>query len=198
MQLLQQSESTAAYRRLLIACVDATDGYTPETGLTFAAGEIRVSKNGAAEANQAGTVTEVAGGVYYYEAAAAELDTLGTFAVRVNKTGVRSSVSVAQVIPFDPYSAANLGLTNVDTTISSRLPTASYASPDSILTTTDGVETGLTVRAALRLITSVLLGRLSGAGTGTEVFRDFNNTKNRVTATIDSNKNRTNISTDAS
>lgn len=61
----------------------------------------------------------------------------------------------------------------------------------------DTIETGLTVRKAWRFAMSVLGGKLSGAGTGTEVFRNsVADSKNRVTATVDVNGNRTAISTD--
>ena len=56
----------------------------------------------------------------------------------------------------------------------------------------------VTVRQALRLLLAVLAGKVSGAGTGTVVFRDVNDTKNRVTATVDSNGNRTSVTRDVS
>ena len=49
----------------------------------------------------------------------------------------------------------------------------------------------------LRLTRAVLLGKTTGAGTGSENFRDEGDSKNRVAATIDSNGNRTAITTDA-
>lgn len=49
----------------------------------------------------------------------------------------------------------------------------------------------------LRLMRAVLLGKTSGAGTGTENFRDAADSKNRVTSTIDGNGDRTAIATDA-
>ena len=49
----------------------------------------------------------------------------------------------------------------------------------------------------LRLTRAVLLGKTTGAGTGSENFRDRADGKNRVAATIDSNGNRTAITTDA-
>lgn len=63
---------------------------------------------------------------------------------------------------------------------------------------TYAVEAGWTTEELLRVFAAVLAGKVSGAGTGTEVFRDINDTKNRVTATTDSNGNRTNITLDAS
>ncbi len=64
-----------------------------------------------------------------------------------------------------------------------------------LLDLTSGVETGWTVRQALRIMAAVLAGKSSGAGTGTEVFRDVTDTKARVTATI-ADSNRTAITYD--
>lgn len=47
----------------------------------------------------------------------------------------------------------------------------------------------------LRLVRAVLVGKTSGAGTGTENFRDEGDTKNRVVSTIDVDGNRTAITT---
>jgi hypothetical protein len=55
----------------------------------------------------------------------------------------------------------------------------------------------MTFRGALRLMGAVLMGRRSGTGSGTEVFNAaVTNAKPRVTATIDGNGNRTNVTTD--
>jgi hypothetical protein len=67
---------------------------------------------------------------------------------------------------------------------------------DALLDRSDAIETSLTVRGAMRLALAALAGKLSGAGTGTEVFRNVGDTKDRITATISSN-NRTAIVTDA-
>ena len=48
----------------------------------------------------------------------------------------------------------------------------------------------------MRLFLSALAGKLSGAGTGTLTFRDYGDTKARITATVDANNNRTVIVTD--
>jgi len=101
MIILNLSEANSARRRIPFKAVDATDKVTPETGLTFAAGELKISKNGATEANVAGSVAEVARGLYYYQATAGELDTIGFFSVGINKTGVHPDFAVAQVIDND-------------------------------------------------------------------------------------------------
>ena len=66
-----------------------------------------------------------------------------------------------------------------------------------VMDKTDGIETGLTMRQSQRLQSSVLFGRRSGTGSGTEVFNAaVTNAKARVTGTIDGSGNRTNVTTD--
>lgn len=73
------------------------------------------------------------------------------------------------------------------------------ANADALLDRADAVESGLTVRGAWRLALSTTAGKLSGAGTGTETFRNaVADSKDRVTATVDSSGNRTAITYDAS
>lgn len=56
------------------------------------------------------------------------------------------------------------------------------------------VETGLNARQAISVIVSTTGGKVSGAGTGTETFRNaVADTANRVVATVDSSGNRTAI-----
>jgi hypothetical protein len=52
------------------------------------------------------------------------------------------------------------------------------------------VDGATTLAESLAIQNSVLAGIVSGAGTGTEVFRDLANTKNRVTVTTDQDGNR--------
>ncbi len=110
MMIFKQSEGTSARRRILLYLVDSTDNLTPKTGVTVAAGDIKISKNGAAEGNHAGTFTEVGNGVYYYEFTASELDTLGYVSFRLAKSGVRTFVKESQVVAIDLNDAASLGL----------------------------------------------------------------------------------------
>jgi hypothetical protein len=60
-----------------------------------------------------------------------------------------------------------------------------------------GVETGLTVRQAMRLVAAAAAGKLSGAGTTTVVVRNaVADSKNRITATVDDDGNRSAVSVD--
>ncbi|CAB4137002.1 hypothetical protein UFOVP313_46 [uncultured Caudovirales phage] len=65
--------------------------------------------------------------------------------------------------------------------------------PNEILDLTNGVESDRTVREALRLILAAVAGKVSGAGSSTITIRDSSDTKNRITASVDSQGNRTSI-----
>ena len=64
---------------------------------------------------------------------------------------------------------------------------------DIVTTAIDGTTT---LAESLRLSNAVLGGKVSGAGTGTETFRDIADTVDRVVATVDSSGNRTAITLD--
>jgi len=59
----------------------------------------------------------------------------------------------------------------------------------------DNDGTAISLRGAIKLLLAVLSGKSSGGGTATLVFRDINDAKNRVSATVDANGNRTAIGT---
>lgn len=52
---------------------------------------------------------------------------------------------------------------------------------------------GKTIRQALRIIAAVLVGKVSGAGSGAETFRSLDDLNNRVVVTADTLGNRTNV-----
>lgn len=55
------------------------------------------------------------------------------------------------------------------------------------------VDGTLSAEQSVRLINAVLGGKVAGAGTGLEVFRNPNDTKNRVMSTVDADGNRINV-----
>jgi hypothetical protein len=196
MQFIKQSETTAVRRTILIGPLANTADDSAHTAAVSGA-DLRISKAGAAEANSAGTATHIANGLYSYVFTVGEADTLGAVSVRVAKTGVYGDIFVAQVIALDLYDAAAAGIGNLDVSVSTRLPTTTYEGADALLDKAAGVETGVTMRGALRLMLAVLAGKVSGAGTGTEIFRNaVDDSKARVTSVVDSSGNRTTVTTD--
>jgi hypothetical protein len=72
----------------------------------------------------------------------------------------------------------------------------SSAAVDAILD--DPVEGSYTMRQLLRLMAAALFGKASGGGTATITFRDLGDSKDRITATVTSNGNRTVVVLDGS
>lgn len=72
------------------------------------------------------------------------------------------------------------------------VPTANQ-NADALLDRAAGIETGLTPRQGLRLMSAALLGKASGMDTDTATFRDVNNTTNRIVAAVDEFGNRTSV-----
>jgi hypothetical protein len=105
-EVIQQSESTAARRRGYFHAVDATDGITPETGLTGAA---RISKNGASTVASSGSIVEIDAtnmpGRYYVELTATECDTVGQVVVRYKSAACAEVVAQATIVAYDPNAA---------------------------------------------------------------------------------------------
>jgi hypothetical protein len=67
---------------------------------------------------------------------------------------------------------------------------------DAMLDESNGVETSITVRQAMRLSLAALAGKLAGAATTSVTIRNVGDTKTRITATVDANGNRTAVTTD--
>ncbi len=97
----EQSEATAARRRVYFFLVDATDGKTPETG--EAAGQPQISIAGASWTNTTGTLVAVGNGSYYVELSTIELGTLGVYSIRYKSANTCEFQDCFYVIPTDPY-----------------------------------------------------------------------------------------------
>jgi hypothetical protein len=161
---IRQNESTATRKRAPILLVDATDGFTPETGVTSPT--ITISKNGAAGIGGTGTFSEVSNGIYSYEFAASEIDTLGWIALNVRKTGVtRDYNAIIQIMSYDYADVVNLGLTS--------LPDVAIGSTGALLTSyTSNGAIDVTSTGAVNNVETVVGGVTLAAGTGTSVAYD--------------------------
>ncbi|MCJ7482652.1 MAG: hypothetical protein MUO31_06775 [Thermodesulfovibrionales bacterium] len=130
--LVQQSEATAAYRRMYFHCVDATDGITAEAGEV--GGQPQWSLNGVAWGNTTGVLVAMGNGRYYVElVAATEVNNLGVIEGRYKSANTAESVGTTlQVVPYDPYDGVRMGLT--------ALPNAIPQAAGGIVTSTLGAE----------------------------------------------------------
>lgn len=77
----------------------------------------------------------------------------------------------------------------------SDIPTAD-AVADALLDRTAGVETSWTLRQTLRVMLAALAGKVSGAATSSVVIRNVGDDKNRISATVDTDGNRTAVTYD--
>ena len=201
MILIKQSDATGDNRWLPFFCCDddSADGYAPKTGLTFSSGELKIAKRGGASANAINyaTVVEAGNGWYWYQCSQTECNTTGPLMLVVNKTDVYADAAVAQVVAFDPYAADDLGLSNLDAAVTSRLASADYEDLETMLDAADSIESSVTLRVLLRLVGAYVAGKLSGGRTGTETFYAIgSSTKARITSVNDSSGNRTSVTVD--
>jgi len=130
-----------------------------------------------------------------------------SYTAPLDAAGTRTAVGLA---------SANLDTQLADLPTNAELATALAAADDAVLAAiaalniptaaqnaaalldyTDGVETSLTPRGAIRLMVAALAGKLSGAATTTITVRNVGDTKARITATVDSDGNRSAVTTDA-
>jgi hypothetical protein len=91
---------------------------------------------------------------------------------------------------YDPPTKAEL-----DSAVDA-LPTAAENAA-ALMDLANGIETSITPRQALRLILAASAGKLSGAATTTIVIRNVGDSKDRITATVDSSGNRSAVTVDA-
>lgn len=184
-------QSTARNRMILM--VDSTDHITGKTGLTLT---ITASKDGGAFSSITPTVTERGTGWYSLALTASHTDTLGDLAIHITGTAADATDIADQVVTDLPGSSVSsvTGSVIVGTNNDKTGYRLSATGVDDILD--DPVEGTTTLRQMLRGYASALFAKLSGAGTATVTIRDIADTKDRITATVDSSGNRTSVTTD--
>lgn len=191
----------------------ASDHLTAATGKTPV---VNISKAGAAFAAAAGAVAEIGNGWYKVTLTTVDANTLGDLAFHITGTSCDDTDFKEQVVALDPFTATvnpgaggiaaasfaagaiNSAAIAADAIGSSQLAaTGAQEIADALLDRVDAVETGLTFRQALRLMAAALAGKLSGAATATVSIRNaVADSKARITATVDSDGNRSSITTD--
>lgn len=136
------SQATASKRRMFWHLV-GPDGITPVTGET---GQPQISHSGAAfTATGIGAVVEIGQGAYYAELTAAAVATAGDVIrgrYKSANTAECPAHELVRVVAYDPDDAAALGLSRLDTAVTTRAAqtdaTAIKAKTDQIAFTTPG------------------------------------------------------------
>lgn len=154
MYVIPQSVAAAAARTIYFYAIKTADdtGYTSN----LLASELRISKAGGAEANATNGSTHLGGGVHALVLTTTECNTQGFLAVRLNQATCYGEAIICNIVAFNPYDAAALGLSNL--------------ALDAILTAPNGVFVGRSVQRALQSMYAVLVGKTAGRGSATEQF----------------------------
>lgn len=170
MRVRKQSTSTYVVPLYMVL---STDHITPATSKTVS---VTLSKNGAAFGAAAGAVSELSSGVYTLAGHATDTDTLGPLVVLATASGCDPYLVELTVVAFDPFAATNLGLTNFDATVSSRLASASYTTPPTVTQVRTEMDSNSTKLANLdatvssRLATTGYTAPLTGTTTAQAVL----------------------------
>lgn len=96
-------QSTASQSIKIGPFVDSGDGVTPEESLTISAGEIKVSKNGAAMSGTAGSGVHDADGWYTTTLDASDTDTVGRLQVMCYESGALPVFADFMVLEEEVY-----------------------------------------------------------------------------------------------
>lgn len=125
-------------RDILIFMTDATDHIAGKAGLTLT---ITASKNAGAFAAITPVVTDQGSGWYALALTAAHTNTLGDLGLHITATGADPTDTLLEVVAYDAMAATNLGLTNLDAAVTSRMATFSYTAPDNATITAINAKT---------------------------------------------------------
>lgn len=193
MQWLKQS---TAVTLLLGPFLDETDGKTAETALTLAQADVRLSKNGGnmAQKNEATSCTHDELGYYGCPVDTTDTNTLGRLMVMVHESGALPVWQEFMVVPANVWdSLFGADYLQVDA-VQIEGVDATNQIGDAV--NDEVVEGALTVRHVLRVLLAGIGGKASGGGTTSIAFRDQADSKNRISATVDANGNRTAVTVD--
>lgn len=170
--------------------VSSTDHVTAVTGITPT---VTIRKVGGSFAAPAGSVTEIASGWYELAGNATDRNTLGALLIHATGAGADPVDLEYTIVAYDPFDAADLGLTNLDAAISTRgtadpgdamtltaaydlAKTAAQAGDAMTLTAAyNAAKTAAQAGDAMALsaggVTSILSGTVEGAETVVAVLR---------------------------
>lgn len=187
--------------------VSSTDHVTAVTDITPV---VTLSKAGSAFAAAAGTVTEISAGWYKIALTIVDTNTLRDLAFHCTGTGADPNDFSMQIVAFDPFSATNLGLTNIPSVVptavqnrtemdSNSTQLAAIAAKTSALSSTPAadvvtamfthlIETGVTFQQFCEIVGAVLAGNATAAGS---IKAIGNPSTPRASAVLDGTGNRT-------
>jgi hypothetical protein len=131
-----QSEATAARRNISFYAASATDGFTAVTsGITSPTITIYKNGTGTAVTPVSPTVTHLTGGLWSYQLAATDIDTVGMVSVTIAHASIRTVHLIGHVYSGDAFNSPTTAQTGyLDAAISTRM--ATYSQPAGFLSAT--------------------------------------------------------------
>lgn len=172
------------------------------TPVTFAAGDTKIKKDEGASANTGSNPAHEGEGTYSLALTATEM--LAARIVITVKDQTATKEWEDQAIIISTYGNASaqhaFDLDTANVTVGTNNDKTGYALSaagiDSIID--EVIEGSTTLRQMMRLFASALIGKASGLGGATALYRDVGDTKNRITATVDADGNRSAVTLDSS
>lgn len=201
MLFLKQS---ANYTAKIGPFIDDTDGKTAETGLTISQADVRLSKNGGdfAQKNEANSCTHDELGYYDCPLNTTDTGTIGKLQLAVHESGALPVFHEFMVMPANVYDGLFSSTDGVPVSaIAANAITAAALDPGAANEVANAcgarvVEGTYTQDQLLRGIAATQMAKTSGMASATAIIRDLSDTKDMITATVDSAGNRTFVTRD--
>ena len=178
--------------KMYVGLVDQSNTKLLKSNPTIASGDFQISKDGGAFANLATlpSANPASGRAVLIDLSASEMTADNVVIQCVDASGaewcdqmINLQTTASQL--DDLATATNLAA----------VPTAA-AVADAVWD--EAVDSTITARQSIRLANSALGGKASGLNTTTAVYRDLADTKDRISATVDADGNRTAVTRDLS
>lgn len=168
-------KKAVAFKVRLPVVTEGSDDW--KTSPTIAVGDWKIAKDGGALANLATlpTVAPAASAWVLLDLSATEMNADVVQLQGIDQTSPKEWKDTGAVI----YTTAQGAGADAGTEIA-----------DALLDRANGVETGITPRQAFRAIGAAAAGKVSGAGSGSEVFKGLDGSTTRFTSTVDGDGNR--------
>jgi len=178
--------------KMYIGLVDQADTKLLKANPTIASGDFQISKDGGAFANLATlpSANPASGRAVMIDLSASEMTADNVVVQCVDAAGAEWCDQMINL-----QTTANQLDDLATATNLAAVPTAA-AVADAVWD--EAVDSTITARQSIRLANSALGGKASGLNTTTAVYRDLADTKDRISATVDADGNRTAVTRDLS
>lgn len=131
-ETIQQSEGTAARRRIRFSLIDSADHFSPKD-ITVTGVKVRLSLNDGASANSTNDIVKFDGtnmpGEFYIELTVAEAAAVGSVSGYLKPTGCDACAIQATIVAYDPYADGASGATIADALLARNQKGGSNAAP---------------------------------------------------------------------